>query len=336
LKHLGVTTPRLSSGVGETASELTALGQVAWAPEQDTPDIHSNILSTARSLTEGKNGGDARPARPVLGCFLSLSWSRAVNSYVVPKAIEALRPPLPGNTLALAEISQQLYLSQARTRPTFELPEATELLRKYPQNQALWAAQAYLYRLPKRNLTMARKAAEMQVRACHGNPEAWLLLGDTIAHQFARIRQGRPIEEQSDAEQEACLEFLMEELLVRLKTIALSPDHPVGWMQVSHCEARLGQATRAIEAFDRALKLDPNEYTLLGWGIQLFSPGWFHNQAKLLEVADQAVKVGKSWRIAYRIQMYWLLQSAGLPDRAEALVLREAERFRFEEAKPMP
>jgi tetratricopeptide (TPR) repeat protein len=157
------------------------------------------------------------------------------------------------------------------------------LAAKYPNNslsQGVYASTA----LERKEYAVARKAAERATRCALDNAASWDALSAVFARQASDLRQGRVVGEISNDEWEQLIPLYAAWEASARRTTELNPDSGEFWLNLSQAATFLGHEETGKGAFWKAVKLEPRNQHIFGWGLEMFQPKWGGEKADLLKV----------------------------------------------------
>jgi tetratricopeptide (TPR) repeat protein len=328
---VGIHSPRIPTGVGETAAELRAVGQIYQPPgiAEDDPRMAA-VHAVAMQMVNG--GGSGRPYPPVLAAFTDLRY-RALTGDAGQAASLArgLMKVLPENALIFGELAQETFYSQHVKLADLPVAELRQNLKRFPNNYLFNLADCY-FLLADGQLPQARSSAERAVRCATANPDAWLALGDLLYTFADRVRHARTIDKMTPAELNYCQRLYDERLPIVRHVVQVDPQHGVAWQHVSAAAAFQGDGQLADAALWKALRLQPNRMDVYWWGLQLYQPKWYEDRAKLTTVARMAAGVANRWTPQQRVYIAVYTYVAGLPELAQTIVRADDERTALQDS----
>jgi tetratricopeptide (TPR) repeat protein len=279
-QRLGVASPRVPPKVAESASELRALGQLPWYPDDSIPDRQVNLL------------GRLWQRSALAGLFYAINQAEAKHPGPLRGIATGVDRMVRDHPLVMAEVGRGYYRAEAGF---FEFaPKAG--LRSHPNSYLLVTATVW-YHIASGDFPAAIRAAEHGIRCSPRNPQAWSILGTAYSAWAQAVRQGRFAPQLNQEEGPYCQQLYEREAGADLRAVQADPKNATVWRRLSASAAFAGDREVAEEAFWTAVRLAPRDADLLQWGLELYQPKWYGDRAEAAKVAQLAVAAasGPGW-----------------------------------------
>jgi tetratricopeptide (TPR) repeat protein len=332
-RALGVQHPRVPPRVGETVADMRTLHFAPWSAQNQY--VSDSIYAEMNRLFPEASPTRSRSKRwcSAVGSILGLAYFGSLrDASGVVRCARAANREMPGNALVWSEIGEWAQYTEAVKPAHLPTSELAACLRRYPNNFLLQKARSHLLFLAGEP-EAARQAAEHAVRCAVRSPNAWTLLADTFGEQAQAVRHGKFGVQMTPSEWRYCSQRYAEELAAALQAVRLDPAFAAAWKEVSSAAAFGGENRLADEAFWKALELDPYRQGTYRWGLQLYQPKWLNDRAKLVQVAQRAIKAnGHEWNYPSRLEIAFNIHCAGLPELAPAMLWTPQERAELQAA----
>jgi superkiller protein 3 len=308
--RLGVASPRLPAAVGASPAEMALLGRSGWLTDD-----------TLMPAERAQLGAMAR--RVPLAAMAALRTSLADDDRRQAAIERDLIALAPDNPIVVGEIG---WSSAAALAPHARLLQRGAV--RFPANYLFAATESWLAR-SRGDAAGQRRAAERAVRCAPLNPDAWIALGESAYDTADGLRKGALQGEMSPSNKQAVGPLYEEYLDDETRATQLDPLHVRAWLHLSQAASFAGDRRTAEAAFDNALALCPVDPELFAWGLQMYQPKWFGDQAALNHLADTATTTTFA-RSSDALDIAGSLQQTGVSAQAHQLFWRAAREARAE------
>lgn len=267
----GAANLTLPVAVGISDADLAFLGTLPFhhtvkTPFTDTERAHLALLAT----------------KPLAAMFLARAGGATEKA--AEQGAETLLALAPSNAGAAAELA---------TYWGIETPKLTAALRaldaKYPRHFCVAVGNAVL-RSQEQDYFANVHYAEIAVRTAPDSAFAWYLLADAISDQADQARQGKTYNAMSYAQRSQVEKMYPLALAAAWKATQLEPGDATYWETLSVAATFSSNSEWARDALAQSLKIDPSDDEALNWGIQIFQPKWFGDDASYAKMARIAVE----------------------------------------------
>lgn len=334
-RRLGMKKPYLPDKVTEEPGDFLTIGRNAWSP---TPAMTDESSPELTGLMQ----------RSALGALcLAISNSIAGDDEPCYAAAMAATQKALVHPLAYAEGAFRVFLVGSE----HPLSLLSHVEKTFPENSLVAIARVYDFRTQGRwgeALQAARKAVQLQPKTA----EAWLALHGTFSAVSNQLREGRFINEISDADQARLNATYAEAYRIARRMVEVAPRHPEAWSALSGAAAHAGDEQAAHAALQKWVEIEagdpgPDSYQVYQWGPDLCHPKWFENPAAGKRLAERAAveckRAGDAWtptqrlRIALRIHLLGhraLARTLARDDEERRSLTRAAERNKEQQVEP--
>ncbi len=297
--------PRVPATVGADAAQLSLLGQVPWKARK------AFALPTSQE----------RPLRllatrlPLAGVLLMRSWTLDPDDPLWDSTLKSLFAQAGDNTLVIGDVSRKAVRSLA-----LYYSGVLRQRKRFPNNYLLATAVASWHG-NREERALQRKAAEQAIRCSPRNPLAWQELGGAISAEAQDLRRGRYISRMTAAELSFVGRLYPQALQAAAQATRLDPEDGAAWLQVCKAAAFNGMSELADAAFQKALRLSPNDADVLAWGLQLYRPKWQGDRNKLVKLVKRVTEDDALFFELHQSAVY-ALRDTGLASQAQALLMK--------------
>ncbi len=131
--------------------------------------------------------------------------------------------------------------------------------------------------------------AEHLPRCAPRSPRGWLTYARALADAAQGIRNARVTADLTADERKVLYAAYAVWTAAAKRCTDLAPDYLPGQLELSKAACFGSDLDLAHPAFEKALRLDPNNHDVLWWGLEMYQPKWGGTQADLDRVVDAAV-----------------------------------------------
>jgi tetratricopeptide (TPR) repeat protein len=320
--RMGVRPSQLPARVVEQPEELQALGEIPWQPGLELPSSQQSRMEQLQRTS------------PV-AMMMSLAQLEEIHDANVLYAVGAYHlSRTPEHPLMLAQTAVAFRLANAHDVPEPHGTQLANALKRFPNNYLLHIASSWRLQTEGRD-DAARQAAERAVRCSPGNPSPWISLANIYGTRADRIRNGVTVDRMTQRQQDACQVAYDQELAILRRAAQAAPQNTRVALALSQSAAAAGDGQLADEAFSRVLQRQPMDSDVYWWGVQLYQPKWYRNDAKVAQViraaAQAAARYGDQWSPPDRLDLAMGLIEARHGDLAKRVVRTKLERDKLRE-----
>ncbi len=266
---LGVHNAVLPKAIETDADGLELMGGIPW-----TPAVDLDVPRRQQLITLAHTSGLAT---------MLLLWSARLRGRVTQDLFSHSIPTANSNMLFV-----QAYEHHYDKLP-FPQPQLKQLLQRYPTNLALNWVGSYVADQANDNNREVSLANRTTIIAPN-NPQTWLLLSQAIANEAQARRRGRYNYQMSLATSNAVDQLYHYQVKYSTRAVTVDPKYGHGWYALQEAATFDGKTLEALNAYEKALSLDPDQAEVFNWAMEMFQTKWGGNRFELIHAANLMAK----------------------------------------------
>jgi tetratricopeptide (TPR) repeat protein len=171
----------------------------------------------------------------------------------------------------------------------FPQPKLNQLLQRYPTNLALNWVGSYVADQANdtnREVSLANRTTII----APNNPQTWALLSEAIANEAQARRRSRYTYQMSLATSNAVDQLYHYQVKYSTRAVTVDPKYGHGWYDLQEAATFDSKNLEALNAYEKALSLDPDQAEVFNWAMAMFQTKWGGNRFELIHAANLMAK----------------------------------------------
>ncbi len=307
---LGVAKPHVADRADVSQDELGAIGRCDWQGYHNVSEADRKTLVQLSTKLP-------------LASYLTLRLTDTDSTKLEAESIKRMMRLDGGSTYATARILEAPADLVGPCETQFRHNYQT-----YPNNALYSQYNAWRARREK-GLDAQFPALEHCTRCSMKDVNNWNSLARNRGEASDAIRKSRSTQNIKDEEWKRLNPLYMQCYGAALRATVVDPLNGQGWRTLSNVAAFVSDRTTAEKALWKGIDVDPGFLMLYNWGLFLYQPQWFSDQAKEVAVANKAGSAHFStWQMS--LSAVKMLKDLGYNQLAESLRSAVIDRLRVQ------